>query len=111
MTTSDLAWEIGVKGSGLWVVVPVGTHFNVSIPWLLHWIARVPFFPRWLRDLFDPHNPKYLKPSALHDYCLHVLKFGRVSAAAPFSDALKTEISGRLHRLLMVAGVIAWNWK
>jgi hypothetical protein len=45
-------WEIGRKGSGLWVIVPLNYVFDVSIPALLRWA-------------FDPRDPRYLKAAAL----------------------------------------------
>ena len=38
-----LPWDVGAKGSGLRLVVPVGFVFNTSIPNLLRWI-------------FNPHD-------------------------------------------------------
>lgn len=97
-TLKELCWEVGRKGSGLWVRVPPGYEFDVSIPKLLRWAL-------------NPHNPQYLKAGALHDYLLHVALWERVSSAAAFSDALSAEGVGRLKRLAMVLAVISWNWR
>lgn len=96
ITTAPLSWEVGRIGSGLWVRVPVGFAFDVSVPWLLRWI-------------FDPHDPRYRKAAALHDYTLS-LHWDRVSAAAAFADALAACGVGRIERLAMVLAVIVWHW-
>jgi len=92
-----LRWEIGIKGSGLWVTVPAGFDFDVSIPRPLRWA-------------FDPHDERYLKAAALHDYAIHELQWPRVAAASLFSEALRAQALGRLHRLVMVLGVIVWKF-
>lgn len=97
ITTAPLEWEVGRKGSGLWVRVPVGMCFDVSVP-------------RPLRLVFNPHDPRYLKAAALHDYAL-ALGWDRVSAAALFNDALKAMGVGKMERLAMTVGVIVWRWK
>ncbi len=97
-TTRELCWEVGCKDSGLWVRVPTDYAFDVSIPKLLRWAL-------------DPHNPKYLKAGALHDFLLHDRLWDRVSSAAAVSDALKAEGVGRGKRLAMVLAVISWKWR
>lgn len=97
-TTKELCWEVGRKGSLLWMKVPPGFEFDVSIPKLMRW-------------MLDPHNPKYLKAGALHDYLLHVQLWERVASAAAFSDALKAEGVRRMKRLAMVLAVISWKWR
>lgn len=96
ITTAPLDWEVGRKGSGLWLRVPVGTFFDVSVPRFVHW-------------LFSPHDARYRKAAALHDYAL-ADGWDRVSAAAAFADALKAGGVGRLERLTMVFGVIVWRF-
>ncbi|WP_026756665.1 DUF1353 domain-containing protein [Sediminimonas qiaohouensis] len=96
-TTGTLRWEIGAKGSDLWVTVPVGFPFDVSIP-------------RGLRWAFDPHDVRYLKAAALHDYAIHELDWPRVTAASLFSEALRAQGLGRLRRLVMVLAVIIWKF-
>lgn len=92
-----LSWEIGAKGSGLWLTVPEGFVFDVSIPRLLWWA-------------FDPNDARYRKAGALHDYALS-LGWNRVPAAAAFSESLRAHGLGRLHRLAMVLAVIVWKWR
>ena len=96
-TTRPLRWEIGVKGSGLWITVPVGFTFDVSIPSGLQW-------------LMDPHDARYRKAAALHDYAIHELEWPRVAAASLFSEALRAQGLGRAHRLAMVLAVIIWKF-
>lgn len=92
-TTREVPWEIGTPGSELWITVPVGYDFDVSIPRLLRWI-------------FDPHDARYLKAGALHDYALHELYWSRVAAAAAFSEALRADQVSLWRRLPMVLSVI-----
>lgn len=96
ITTEPVAWEIGTKGSGLLLRVPAGFLFDVSIPAFLRWA-------------FNPADPRYLKAAALHDYALS-LGWGRVSAAAPFSEALRAAGVSRTRRLAMVLAVTIHKW-
>ncbi|MCJ8335050.1 MAG: DUF1353 domain-containing protein [Epibacterium sp.] len=77
--------------------MPPGFAFDVSIPWWAGWV-------------FDRHDPRYLKAAALHDYALHSLGWGRVGAAAPFSEALRAAGVGRWRRLAMVLAVTIYKW-
>ena len=97
VTTAVLQWEVGKIGSGLWVRVPWGFAFDMSVPW-------------WLRWLFSPHNPRYLKAAALHDWALFD-NWDRVASAALFNDALKASGVGSIERFAMTVGVIMWKWK
>ncbi|HBB81927.1 MAG TPA: hypothetical protein DC031_01320, partial [Sulfitobacter sp.] len=96
-TTRVLPWEIGRKGSGLWVEVPPGTAFDVSIPRPLWWA-------------FDPHDPRYLKAAALHDELLK-LGWDRVTAAAVFHCALVADGVPRARRLAMLLAVMLWRYR
>lgn len=96
ITTAPLSWEIGQLGSGLWLHVPPGFVFDVSVP-------------RWLHWAFDPHDPRYHNAAALHDYALW-LGWDRVASAAAFSAALKACGVNRLERLAMVICVIIWRF-
>lgn len=97
ITTTQVTWEIGTKGSGLFLYLPAGFRFNVSVPWWAGWA-------------FDRHDPRYLLAAALHDYALHRLGWGRVSAAAPFSEALRANGVSRARRLVMVLAVTIHKW-
>lgn len=89
-------WEIGHKGSSLWVEVPAGETFDVSVP-------------RGLRWLIDPHNPKYHRAAALHDSLLS-RGWDRLSAGAVFGNALKAEGLPSRTRLLMWLTVSLFRW-
>jgi len=91
-----LSWEIGCKGSGLWVEVPAGFLFDVSVPRGLWWAM-------------SPHDPKYLRAAALHDYLLS-LGWDRVTSAAAFAAGLKASRVGKVRRLVLTVLVIAWRW-
>ncbi|KQI68202.1 hypothetical protein AN189_12350 [Loktanella sp. 3ANDIMAR09] len=94
--TGPVMWEIGVKGSGLWVSVPRGRGFDVSVPRGLHWAV-------------SPHDPRYLKAAALHDDLL-ARGWDRVTAGAVFHDALRADGVGPVRRLAMLLAVILWRW-
>jgi hypothetical protein len=79
------------------MTVPHGFGFDVSVP-------------RGLRWLFDPHDPRYLKAAALHDYAFWE-GWDRVAAAAVFHAALRASGVGSIERLAMTIGVIVWRWR
>ena len=93
----DLPWEIGGKGSGLFVAAPSGFSFDVSVPAVLCWA-------------FSPHDPQFLKAAALHDYLL-VSGWDRVTAGAVFHAALDADGVGSLRRGLMWCAVSVWKWR
>ena len=95
-TTKDVCWEIGSKGSGLWLVVPTGYEFDVSVPRLMRWI-------------YDPKDARYLKAAALHDWALD-LGWDAVSSAAAFSEALRADGVGRMRRLSMVLAIVWYKF-
>ena len=90
VTTSPLVWD--------WFTVPAGFRFQVSIPRFCGWAL-------------NPHDARYLKAAALHDYAVHEKQWPRVRAAVPFSEALRAENLGRMHRLAMVLAVIIWKFR
>lgn len=94
--TRSLRWAIGAENSGFVFQVPAGRIFDVSIPW-------------FLRRIFDPHDPRFLKAAALHDEML-LNGWARVSAAAEFHEALRADRVGALTRLAMFAAVAFWRW-
>lgn len=98
ITTAPVEWEVGAKGSGLWLTIPTGFWFDVSIP-------------RGLRWLMDPHDPRYRLAACLHDYALHQLGWSRVSAASMFEQGLRAAHVGPFERLVMTIGVIVWKWR
>ncbi|WP_298491525.1 DUF1353 domain-containing protein [uncultured Maritimibacter sp.] len=97
VTRGALLWEIGRIGSGLWVGVPVGYRFDVSVPRALWWVI-------------DPNDPRFLKAAALHDFALGD-RWSRVAAAALFAEALAADGVGRWVRLAATLAVICWRWK
>ena len=89
-------WEVGRIGSGLWVTVPAGYVFDVSIP-------------RWARRIFDPTDTRYLKAACLHDWLLEDGWY-RATAAGVFGAALRADGMGFLSRLVMVTAVVVWRF-
>ncbi len=95
-TDGFLEWELGRKGSDLWVIVPKGFVFDVSIPCGLRW-------------LFDPHDHRFLKAAAIHDWLLR-LGWDRTTAAAVFHEALKADGVSKRTRLVMFLAVFLWKF-
>ena len=90
-----LKWEVGKIGSGLFVTVPKGFRFEVSVP-------------KWLRWLIDRRQRRYLLAAAVHDHLL-IDGWSRNRAAIEFYHALKTMQVGPLERFLLAAGVLIWT--
>lgn len=109
VATSELIWEVGVIGSGHWLIVPVGFYFDKSVPWPLRGLGRLKRFWKYFR-VFDAHEPLHLEAAAAHDRAL-ALGWDRLSAAGVFNDALNAKRIGRFERLFMALGVIVWRWK
>lgn len=97
MTTESVRWAVGSKHSDLFVTVTVGYRFDVSVPWF----ARI---------LINRRDPRFLKAAALHDYCLEVLRWDRVTSAGVFSEALRADGVSRAKRLVMVAAVAFFRY-
>ena len=95
--TKPLRWEVGSKGSGLWVEVPPGRVFDVSVPRLARWI-------------FSPHDPRFRRAAALHDEMLG-LGWSRLTAGAEFAEALRADGAGPVCRLIMWLAVSLWRWR
>ncbi|KIT17459.1 DUF1353 domain-containing protein [Jannaschia aquimarina] len=95
-TIKPIFWEVGRKGSRLWVIVPIGYDFDVSIP-------------VWARWLFDPRDPRYLKAAALHDWLLDD-EWERVTAGGIFNRALRADGVGVLRRLAMTLAVVLFRF-
>lgn len=99
VTLAPLRWEVGAKGSGLWVEVPVGVVFDVSVPRLFRW-------------LFSPRDWRYLAAACLHDWTLGAtpdgrgLGWDRWTAAAIFQGALAADGVGPVERWVMTQAVI-----
>jgi hypothetical protein len=94
-TTSPLTWGIGREG-GPPITVPPGFAFDVSVPPGLRWWA-------------SPHDPRYLRAAAIHDWLL-TDGWWRVTAGAVFLEALRADGVGRTRRLLMWLAVSLYRW-
>ncbi len=71
--TRDLVWHVGSQWSDWPLVVPAGTHFDVSVPQLLAWVL-------------SPHDRRVLPAAAVHDELLK-LGFDPAFASAEFRRA------------------------
>lgn len=94
-TTTPLAWGIGREG-GPEIIIPSGFPFDVSVPPPLRWWA-------------SPHDPRYLRAAALHDWLL-LDGWWRVTAGAIFLEALRADGVGRIRRLAMWLAVSLYRW-
>ena len=91
----SLQWEVGKKGSGLWVLVPPGFETDLaSIPW-------------WARGFLNPADARFAKAAILHDHLL-AAKWTKPSAAAVFVDALIADEVSKWTATLM--GLAVWLW-
>jgi len=95
--TESFDWDVGFLGSGDTVTVEAGFVFNCSIPTGLQW-------------LLDPHDPKFLKASALHDKLLK-LGMDRPRAGAEFLAALKADGVGKFTRVIMWIAVTLYRFE
>jgi hypothetical protein len=55
-TVGTLVWEVGIKGSGLFVTVPDG------------FVSDLASIPRWLHWLLNPYDPQTVKAAIVHDW-------------------------------------------
>lgn len=97
ITVEELSINLGSSSSNLTLKVPAGFQFDVSIP-------------RVFTAFLSRDDKRFLKAAAFHDYCVHELKWDRVSSAAPFSICLKKAGVPIYLRLLMVMAVIIHKW-
>lgn len=93
---SPLTWRIGRK-DGPPVTVPAGFTFQVSVPGLFRWV-------------FDPHDRRFLKAAAVHDWLLKK-DWDQVTAAAIFHEALKADGVSTWRRAAMLVAVQFWKYE
>lgn len=55
-TVGNMVWEVGVKGSGLFVTVPDGFTSDLAS------------IPRWLHWALNPYDPQTVKAAIIHDW-------------------------------------------
>lgn len=96
-TRAPFRFELGTPYAGMYLEVPEGFIFEVSVPKILHWLVH-------------PRDSRFLEAAALHDFALS-LGWPREVAAAPFGHSLRQNDVSRLKRLLVVLAVITWRWK
>ena len=73
--TKSVLWEFHWKGSGDHMFIPVGTVFDLSVPWYLWWFLC-------------PNNRKYLLAAAVHDTML-VREYDPAFSALEFQNAMR----------------------
>lgn len=96
-TTRPLSYEIGYKGSGLAIEVPVGFETDLGS------------VPRILWPLFPPHDPQIAAAYVLHDHLLRIEDFASLLADAVLYEAMTVLGVSRWKRLAIYLPVRAWQ--
>lgn len=92
--TAELHWEIGHKGSGIWITIPDGFVTD---------LASIPFWARWL---LNPNRPETAKAAAVHDWLTPtILEKG----SRPLWDCRTS--AGELYAALRADGLPVWQCK
>lgn len=91
----DLAWDIGLKGSGWTLVISEGTPFDLSVPDPLRWLQ-------------SPHDRRLLPAAAVHDELLR-RGFDAVFAAAEFRRAARARGIGSWRAWALFFAVLGWT--
>lgn len=93
--TSDLKWEVGKKHSGLTITIEESFEFESSVP-------------KWLRWLWSPDDPYFLKAAAIHDWLLEN-GYRPAFAAGEWHDAAKSVHAPKIRRLFGFMAVALWT--
>ena len=91
VATQPLNWQIGKKGSGWVLTVPVGKEFKSSVPRILHWV-------------FSPDDPRFLKSAAIHDTLLEA-GYRRAFADSQWFEAAMSEHAPGLRTWIAYSGM------
>lgn len=95
-SNSPLFWELGKKGSNLWIEVPA------SFP------SDGPSIPKIFTLFFSRKNPKYQKAARLHDWLCDE-DWTSSSAFSVFKDALKADKASFYERWVMSLCVLFYR--
>lgn len=93
--TQPMSWEIGKKGSGWILIVPIGYKFDISVP-------------RWLEWLVSPFDRRILLPAAIHDRLLE-LGFDAAFASSEFRRACRSLGVGAIFAWALFAATLLWT--
>lgn len=96
-TVADLWFELGGKGSGVWVRVPAGT------------LTDLASIPAMARPLFNPADPRFARAALVHDYLLSLPDFSPLTAALAFRDALLAADVAGWRIAVMTLATAAWT--
>lgn len=96
-TERPFCFDMGVKGSGLTIIVPAG--FSTDL-------ASV---PRWLWWLFAPFDPRCAAAAVLHDYLRSWSGFDPMTAHTLFLDAMLILGVERWKATAMFLAVVIFN--
>ena len=94
-STVDVTWNVGHKESPLPIIIPLGTEFESSIPWVFTWII-------------NPDDPRFLLAALVHDYILENKIQGRAQAAAEWYDGTRKSNAPRFLSKLAYLAVAFW---
>ena len=94
-TCHPVEWEVGSKGSGIHITIPIGTEFESSVPWWAGWFIH--------RD-----HPRFMLAALVHDYLLEAGTYGRAQAAAEWYDGARAENAPRMRAKLGYVAVAFW---
>lgn len=90
-----LKWEVGREGSGLWITVPTGFKFDISVP-------------RWLWLIVSPMDKRFVLAACLHDWLLQD-GWAHNRAAIEFYHGLKAQGCGRVMRVIATIAVMVYT--
>lgn len=92
---ASLRWDIGRKGSEWKMVIPKGTLFDISVPWIFRWFLR-------------PDDRQVLPCAALHDELL-VQDYDRPFASAEFRRAAIARGSPSWRGWILFLATLLWT--
>jgi hypothetical protein len=93
--TEDLVWEIGKKGSGLYLYLNKGTQFDITVPKGLQWLQ-------------SPHDRILLLAALVHDELLE-RGFDNAFASSEFRRAAIARGKNSVYAWLLFFLTLAWT--
>lgn len=97
-TKNAIVWQVGFKGSHLWVRIPAGTVTD---------LATIPWFAR---PVFRSADARYAKAALLHDTMLRS-GWSPQTAAAEFRSALIADGVSLWRVNIMFLAVLIGTWR
>jgi len=91
----ELTWEISVKGSGWFLIIPANTCFDISVP-------------RVLEFILSPHDRGVLLAALIHDELL-IKGHDAAFASAEFRRALKARGKSSAYSWALFFATLIWT--